>query len=540
MPAIVHNAPAGPARADVLVVGGGPVGLVAANLLAAGGVRTVLVEQHAATSDEAKAISIDDESLRALQRAGLATPVYAILHPGTGTRYYGTRGRPLFHARAAIPYRLGHPFKSPFAQPELERVLLECVRASPCADVRFDTRLEGLTQVGDSVIADLRDLRSGRVEQARFEYLLGCDGGRSTVRRLSGIEMVGRRFEDEWLVVDTTSDPHGQRYAMHHGEPGRPHVVVPGRDGRCRYEFKLRPGEAAAGEPAPEQLVLDLLGRMRPIAPADVERATVYRFNSLVASRWREGRVFLLGDAAHMMPPFAGQGLNSGVRDADNLSWKLASVLKGTTSPALLATYEVERRPHAEAMVRLSTRLGSVVMTSSPLVARVRDAAVRLVGATPAGSRYLTSMRFKPAARHRDGFVFRTVSPAADRLVGTMVDQPRCLDGRGALVLLDDVLGPGFSLVGVGCDDAAWETAREPAIDALLGRRVEVFLDDTMAVDRGGRVGVADADGRMEAVFASWRGHFLLLRPDRYVAAVFGPAGASALAGALRRFVALR
>lgn len=521
-----------PEHVQVLVVGSGPVGLVAAALLGASGVHTAVVERNAATSNEAKAISLDDESLRVLQRAGVAGDVYPILQPGTGTRYFAADGRPLVHAKGRQPFLLGHPFKSPFAQPELERVLLEAVGRFPTVDVCFRSELVGLDEHGDGVRAHLR--RENGTEVLGADFVVGCDGGRSTVRRELGIAMEGRSFDDVWLVADTRRDPHRERYGMHHGDPRRPYVVIPGPGGRCRYELKLSPEERDLEGSALEALALRLIGELRPITAADIERCTSYRFHALVAERWRRGPVFLAGDAAHMMPPFAGQGLNSGIRDADNLSWKLAAVLGGTASDHLLETYETERRPHAQAMVELSVRLGDVVMTSDRRVARVRDAAVRAATRVPPLRRYLAEAHFKPQAVYRRGFVADARRGAGAVLVGRMLPQPRVLRADGAVVLLDDVLGAGFAVLGVGEVADGWKEVE--AVGLPVGRCVQVAMDDEMPEDAEGRVGAADVDGRLERLLSPLRGWMLFLRPDRFVAAAWRPGELDPVRRALSRF----
>ncbi|KAB2388061.1 FAD-dependent monooxygenase, partial [Actinomadura montaniterrae] len=412
-------------RPPVLIVGAGPVGLTTANLLAARGVPVVLAERNASTSDEAKAISLDDESLRTLQAAGLDEAVLEIVVPGTGTRYHDRKGRPLFQARGPEPYRLGHPFKNQFAQPELERVLLQNLKDRDGVDVRFGTRLIGIEDGPGGATAALEEACGTRTEMAA-SWVLGCDGGRSTVRELAGIGMTGTSHRDVWLVADTTGDPHDERYGMHLGRPDRPTVIVPGRDGRCRYEFRLRPGEGEGGTRPDFATIERLVSPYRTITPEQVERATNYTFNAVVADRWRDGRRFLLGDAAHMMPPFAGQGLNSGVRDTANLAWKLAEVWHGRAHERLLDTYEPERRPHAEATVAFSERLGRVVMTVDPMRGRLRDTAVRALLLVPWSRRYLTEMRFRPRAVHAEGVVVRT-GHGDERLVGTQLPQPRVL-----------------------------------------------------------------------------------------------------------------
>ncbi|NUT31715.1 MAG: bifunctional 3-(3-hydroxy-phenyl)propionate/3-hydroxycinnamic acid hydroxylase [Hamadaea sp.] len=511
----------------VLIVGGGPVGLTVANLLSACGVPVTLVERNAATSDEAKAISLDDESLRTLQRAGLADAVLDIVVPGTGTRYFDRKGRPLFHARGPQPYRHGYSFKNQFAQPELERVLLDALKSQPQADVRFSTELVAVHDRGAESQVAVAELRaSGQpgaaTETSRFSWVLGCDGGRSTVRELLGIGMTGTSHDEVWLVADTVGDHHDERYGMHHARPGRPTVIVPGRDGRCRYEFLLHPGEGQKG-PADFATTRRLLAPYRDITAEQIERSTNYTFNAVVADRWREGRCLLLGDAAHMMPPFAGQGLNSGVRDAANVAWKIGEVWHGRAPARLLDTYEQERRPHATAMVRYSQRLGEVVMTTRKGRALLRDAVVRMLLATPPGRRYLTQMRFRPDARQRDGYVF-----GAHPLTGTLLPQPRVLQPPHLRpVPLDDVLGPGFAVLGVEVPATAWDALDTPGWSSLTTpiRRVDVVLDDRLPRAEGDRHAMADADGALRQALHTARNRFVLVKPDRYVAAVMDPAG---------------
>ncbi|MFD9945333.1 bifunctional 3-(3-hydroxy-phenyl)propionate/3-hydroxycinnamic acid hydroxylase [Nonomuraea sp. NPDC059023] len=482
---------------DVAVIGAGPVGMTAAALLAAYGLNVLVVERNPGTSDAPKAISIDDEALRVYQAAGLADRVMRIIVPGTGTKYYGADGEPVFQARAEIPYRFGFPFKNPFAQPDLERELLAHLRDDPRVEVMLSTELVGVSQDGGCVELECRAPEGPLT--IRAAYALGCDGGRSWMRECLAIGMTGRSFDDVWLVADVLGDSHTERYGMHHGDPRRPHVIVPGRDGRCRYEFYLYPGECEAGQAPPYELLQELLKPFRPLAPEQVQRAVTYRFNAVVADSWRSGRCFLLGDAAHMMPPFAGQGLNSGIRDAANLCWKIADVVRGRLPDEVLDTYEIERRPHAEATVALSARLGRIVMTTNPRLARRRDAIVRAMMESPQQRAYLEHMRYRPPQRYRSGLV----EPGA----GAMIGQPRVYDvENGRTRLLDEVLGNGWALLGVGITEALG-TVRPHA---------HIAVGEVMpAMPRT----LVDVDGGLEAEFAAYHGRYVLLRPDRFVAA---------------------
>jgi 3-(3-hydroxy-phenyl)propionate hydroxylase len=504
---------------DVVVVGAGPVGMTAAALLAARGVEVTVLERNAGTSDEPKAISLDDEALRVYQAAGLVDRILRVIVPGVGTRYYDVEGRPVFQARSPQPYRHGYPFKNPFAQPDLERELYEHLVAEPLATVHTGTEVVGLDEDGDGVEVSYRDPVSG-AGRVRAAFALGCDGGRSVVRRSLGIGMSGRSYEENWLVVDVLGDPHDERYGMHHGDPERPRVVIPGRGGRCRYEFLLRPGEGVPDDAPEFALVERLLSPFRAIDPEQVERAVVYRFHALVADRWRVGRVFLLGDAAHMMPPFAGQGLNSGVRDAANLAWKLAEVLAGRLDPAALDSYEQERRPHTEATVRLSERLGRVVMTADPRLARRRDAHFTNALRDPTKRAFYEEMRYRPAHAYRAGLV---IPPAGNvgAQVGVLLGQPRAFDtAAGRTALLDELLGPGWALLGVGVDPPGLEAAAE------LTAALHPSVAQVATMDRlppGPRV-LVDVDGRLDAEFAGYHGRIVLVRPDRFVAGAWRPA----------------
>ncbi|MFE4174018.1 FAD-dependent monooxygenase [Streptomyces sp. NPDC056909] len=525
-----------PAPAPVLIVGGGPVGLTAANLLVARGVPVVLVERNAATSDEAKAISLDDESLRALQPDGLAQRVLDIVVPGTGTRYYDRRGRPLFHARGPRPYRLGHPFKNQFAQPELEKILLDELKSHPLADVRFATELRTVRERADGGGVTAGLAATGGDEDTELldaSWLLACDGARSSVRELCGIGMTGTSHRQVWLVADLTGDRHDERYGMHRGTPDRPTVIVPGRGGRCRYEFLLHPGEGEKGTTPGFETLRRLVAPYRTLDEDQVERCTAYTFNAVVADRWRLGHVLLLGDAAHMMPPFAGQGLNSGIRDAANLVWKVEQVWRGTAVASLLDTYEAERRPHATAVVRYSERLGEVVMTTSRARALVRDLTVRALLRVPAGRDYLTEMRFRPVARHRAGLVV-----GDHPLTGTQLPQPLVLVPPSLRPCpLDDALGESYALLGVDVTEAAWarfDTGDWPG-GALDIRRVDVLLGDRLPSAGGRRAAVADADRGLEEALGAARNRFVLVKPDRYIAAVMGPDDIPAVAAVLRR-----
>jgi len=388
---VAHNGPdpVDAVNPEVLIVGAGPTGLVAAILLGSVGLHTLVVERNPTTSDEPKVVTIDDVALRTLQRAGVGPAIYPAILPGTGTKYYGRRGQLLAYARGAWPPRHGHPVKNPFQQPELERTLLACARRFATVEVRFATAFEALEQDADGVTATLAG-----GEHVRCQFLLGCDGGRSTVRARLDLTMTGSSFREPWIVIDTVNDRHDHRFAMHHGDPTRPHVIVPGRDGCCRYEFLLLPGDAE--EDPSFEFVRTLLAPLptgRASRRHQTDRLHVSRVARRALARWP---LLPAGRCCPHDAPFAGAGLNTGIRDADNLTWKLVMVLRASAGASLLETYEAERRPYAEAIVRLSVRLGRIMMTTNPLRGTIRDVLFAAANRWPRARRYLAEMRFRP------------------------------------------------------------------------------------------------------------------------------------------------
>lgn len=522
-----------PTDADVLIVGGGPTGLAAANDLGQRGIRVVLVEQDPGVAALPRAVSVDDETMRFMQTLGLLEAARRVVLPGTGTKFYGARGQLLAYGRGPERPRYGHPVKNPMDHSEFQQMLLDGTRRFANVDVRHETRFVSFEQSAAEVVALLE--AGGVTEEVRCRYLIGADGGRSVVRSAIGQEpMSGSAFEQRWLVLDTVGDLHEERYAMHHGDPARPRVVIVGRGGRCRYEFLVHDDERPEGTE-----LLDLATRLvtpyRTLDPTDIVRCTIYKFYALVADRFSHGRVFLAGDAAHMMPPFAGQGLNSGLRDAANLSWKLVAVLDGQAGPELLATYTTERRPHVSAIVRLSVRMGSVMMTRSRARAWARDLAFASGRRLPFLSRFFREMRFKPPTAYNSGLVMGDNTPGTP--IGSMLVQPRVINADGQSVFLDDVIGTGFALLGIGVPPQTLDGLTSEVWTRIGAARVHIALDDHLPARAALCTAVADADGLLAEQLAQMRGRIVLVRPDRFVVGAFAPDEEFNFAGEFERLL---
>jgi 3-(3-hydroxy-phenyl)propionate hydroxylase len=513
---------------DVLVVGAGPAGLTVANYLGLMGVRTLVVERNASTVQEPRAVSIDDESLRTMQAIGLVDRVLPTIVSGYGARYDTPNRRPF--ARIAPSAReFGYPRRSAFRQPVLESILHDGLARFESVKLRFGCALESFDQDEAGVTAVLR-AADGTESTVRTGWLAACDGASSTVRSRLGIAMAGSTFEERWLVIDAVDYDNEERDSVAYCDHRRPAITLPGPEGTRRWEFLVKPGERAE-DFFEEGTFRDLLAGLDASPTTNIVRRTVYTFHARIADRWSDGRVFLLGDAAHLTPPYAGQGMNSGQRDALNFAWKVAAVVVGRLPPAILASYERERRDHAWQLIRMAMQIGRVMVPRNWLQTWGQIAFFRCIGLIPPLRDHVLQMRFKPKPRFVDGLMVPDGESPRRTRVGRMFPQPLVSRADGAEVLLDEVIGPRFAVLACGADaEAALAGLGDPLWARLDARRVAILPAGTPS--RGGS-GV-DAVVRADEPLPLAPGELILLRPDRYVAGVFAAAGEAAFCDAFR------
>ena len=425
----------------VIIVGAGPTGLTMGNLLGLAGIDTLILERNCGLSDLPKAIALDDESLRICQAMGLLEPVLQHVLLGVSADYLS--GNYLLERVAPTGRRNGFPPISTFQQPELEAILLAGLQRFACVTVAFQHTVEAFEQTEQSVIVTVHT-PEGNLNKITCAYLLACDGGKSSIRRALSIPMEGSTFAQKWLVIDSINDDDPAKTITFFCNPQRPAVTVPSPQQCRRWEFMLLPGEQEADLLHPEKIRM-LIQQVGGTDHPQIIRQAIYTFHAVLARTFSKGRVFLLGDAAHQMPPFGGQGMNSGLGDAYNLSWKLSLVLQGLAGASLLDTYNQERREHAAQMINLSKFAGNIVMPTSKYRAVIRDAIFFALNTLPAVREYFTEMRIKPEPRYKKGFLLSRTDKAA--LAGLMLPQPEVTTLQGAKVLLDEVLGTGFALL---------------------------------------------------------------------------------------------
>jgi len=508
---------------DVVITGAGPTGLTLANILGLAGIQVLVIERNESTVSAPRAVSIDDESLRTMQAIGLVEEVMRDVAADYGSHYFDRRNRCFLRVEPTTR-EYGFPRRNAFTQPALERTLLEGARRFPNVSLCFSRTVESFTEMGDCIL--LRTKHSdGSEKELRCRYLVGCDGARSTLRKQIGAAMVGGTYPQRWLIVDLASTRERLRQTRVVCDPARPFLTLPGPHGIRRYEFMLRDHEEEALATDPK-FVRDLLLAHGPDADSPVVRRQVYTFHALIADRWNAGRVFLAGDAAHLSPPFAGQGMNSGIRDAFNLGWKLAAVIQGSFDKRLLDTYFEERAPHARELIQLAVRMGQIMMPRSRVHAWLTQTGFRLMRFAPAIQSYFAQMKYKPKPYYRRGFI---ADRRADRLTGRMIAQPIVEKLDRQQVPLDQLLGSGFSLVAFGPDaEQRLADSLKPVLPFPDLRRVAI-LPSIFNAQRPPLRGIEvarDLNGAITHLAPIGATLLMLVRPDRYIAAATSEASA--------------
>lgn len=476
---------------QVVIVGAGPTGVTAATLLAQYGVATTVLDRWSGVYPQPRAVHLDDEVFRILARLGIGESFTAISRPALGLRLIDPRMRVLTEfQRDPNQRRNGYPAANMFDQPELERLLRDNLAHHPEVTLRGNVEVTDIADAGDGTTRITFTDRSDGTEQIiSTDYLLGCDGANSLVRGRIGAQMQDLNFEQRWLVIDVASTEELQQWDGVHQlcDSRRAGTFMRIGPNRYRWEFRLLDGEKAED-----------FGTMATLGPLiapwteyvdqnrlEIIRVAEYTFRAKLADHWRRGKTFILGDAAHLTPPFVGQGLCAGLRDAMNLSWKLAGVVRGRLDPSVLDSYEQERKPHARSMIQLALMVGRA-MTSG---GRAGDMLRGLV---------VPRMHLLPGLRKR---VLDSETPAlsgsalvqgSGKLTGTLCPNPQTPDGR----LLDDVLGSGFAVV-----------TSQQLSDA----------DRAEAQRRGAAVYVAGPGSELAAWLRGGRADAAILRPDRTV-----------------------
>ncbi len=503
-----------PPAFDVAIVGFGPTGAVAAALLGQAGLRVHVCDLREDIYDKPRAVALDHEILRVLDQIGVLAQVEPWIEPFTDSEYVGVDGQLIkCMTTVAPPYPMAYTPSVVFSQPPVERALRDRVAALSTVEVALGSEVVGLVQDDDTVTLRVRSAAQGRAETTQAvvaRHVIACDGASSRVRGLVGIALDDLGFDEPWLVIDVLANPRGlsrlPAVSMQYCEPDRPCSYIIGPRNHRRWEISLKSGED------PQEMAT-AAGAWRALArwigPDDGElwRQASYRFHALVAQRWRAGRVFVAGDAAHQQPPFLGQGLCQGVRDVANLCWKLVAVHERRAGDALLDSYGLERKRHVEQLTARITGIGAVICERDPERAGARDAAMLAAcgGVVRPEPRQSVQPRLQSALL--DASIVDDAEPHASA-IGTLFPQPWIEQGS-ARVRLDALSGTGWRIV---IDDARMASAVPVAIAQQLRSR-------TMEI--GARpAALHECDGVLARWFDRHDCHAAIVRPDHSVHAV--------------------
>jgi 3-(3-hydroxy-phenyl)propionate hydroxylase len=504
-----------PFDADVAIIGYGPTGLSAALSLGHYGVGAIAFEREAAIYPRARAVTVNDAVMRGFQALGVDRDLAAVMDETVALRWVTYDGHEITNMTFP-PSTLGeHPRSFAIYQPKMEEVLRARMRDYEGAvDVRFGVEVIDIDQDADGVTVTSRDVQTGAETKLRARYALACDGGASKTRERLGVKMLGETVEKTWVVIDARVKRWwpNRHILTFWSDKQRPVVDIALALGNHRWEFPLEAHESEKDFATEEQLwpLLNSLGVTKDLV--DIHQHAFYKHHVRHAETWRVGRVFLLGDAAHLMPPWAGQGMQSGIRDAFNLGWKLREVLSGRQPDRLLDTYEVERAPTVAMMTAIAVQLGRIIKQ------QLTEAEMAALAPPPDAPPEEPPLIRPPFLE--GGWVRGSVAP--DSIVGKMVPQPRVANATGKLCLLDDLLGDGFTLLGDGVNPATLLSAEEKAGWDALGARYAKVLG---ANDLGGDADdIIDLNGVLQRWLRGFGARAVALRPDRFVATsdVFG------------------
>jgi len=481
---------------DVSIVGCGPVGKLLAIELGRRGWKVGIFERFHSPYHLPRAVVMDPEIKRILASVCNKERLDKITEPVRDLyEWRNASGQTLL----SLPDWSEASF---FSQPEVEDMLEEVCNSSPMIQIYMGHEAVQLSELSDYVQLTVKD-QEDKEKIITSRYVVGCDGANSWVRSNMDIEVTDLGFSYDWLIVDVI--PHEEREWKPMNwqlcDPERPTTIVSGGPGRRRWEFMRLPSETIEQLNCAETAWKLLETWNLTPDNATLERHAVYTFRARWAETWRKGRVLLAGDAAHLMPPFYGQGMNSGMRDAKNLGWKLDLVLSGKVEEEFLDTYTAERKPHALDLINSSIHLGKVICMADPKEAAARDEAYLTGNAPP----------FPEFPALTDGILNRNIDGVPSSLVGkvSLPAQVYYQEEQGAL---EDVIGEGWKIISINEDPRKVLSEEHLAFLNVLGTH---FVHVTP--DQSSSQAVVDVDGEYTKYFKENDIEVLIVRPDYYV-----------------------
>ena len=349
---------------DVAIVGFGPTGGTLANLLALQGFSILIIEKEKSFYPLPRAVHFDDEIMRVFQTIGITDKFLKHTIINKGTKFVNSKNRVVLDwPRPRSVTENGWYPSYRFHQPDLERKLRRRLKEFKKVSVMQNTKVNSLKEEKNSVKLCIENINNNKISEITAKYIIGCDGARSTIRKQIKAKFQNLGFTQKWAVVDLILKKNKKELpdrTIQYSNSKRPATYCRNVGKRRRWEFAINNNESEKKVLSNSYIWNFLKPWLKP-SEALMERKTIYTFQSAISKKWKKGRVFLAGDAAHLMPPFMGQGMCAGVRDASNLAWKIAYCLKNNHSEKLLNTYQSERYSNVIEYIKTTVKMGEFV-----------------------------------------------------------------------------------------------------------------------------------------------------------------------------------
>ncbi len=481
---------------DVVIIGAGPCGVSAANMLGQQGINTLIVDKEADIVTHPRAVGMCEEGSRIIDSIDILDDPELEFRLVNSIQFQNRKNESVFHADT-YKKKNGHSIIRTFHQPDLELSLRKSLARWDCVDLAVSTELLEFNDLGHGIDITLK--KGDDIKTIRSRYLLACDGASSSIRQTLDIGYEGATYPQDWMILDIENNPVDSSEIIFSINPERPSVTLPGPGKKRRWEFVVKK------EDDPDQLFSDdnlakLLSNWGDVKDMQVSRKAVYTFHARSANQYKKGNVFLMGDAAHITPPFAGQGMMAGLRDAYNLCWKISAVLKKELSPSILDSYQSERLPQCKQVIKFAQSMGTVILPQNKKVAKARDVIINLLGVLGVHSK-TKGVPVDKIPNHINGGYFKHL--LTQKVLKT-----------GFEILADKLLDSHFNLLG-------WDVNPEKYLDtktlarwhSMSGKKV-TFTDDVSASKNNDASVLINKGQEYKKMLASGK-RILVIRPDK-------------------------
>ncbi len=489
---------------DVIIVGAGPCGATAANMLGQSGISTLVIDKEADIVNIPRAVGMCEGGSRIMDTIDILDDSDLDFRQINSVHFTNKNQKSVFHADLYEPED-GHRLLRTFHQPDLEKSLRKSLKSYQCVDLATSTELLEFNDHGTGV--SLKIKRGGEISQVEGRYLLACDGASSPIRSKLDIGFTGATYPQQWMILDVENNPQHSSEVVFGIDPERPSVTLPGPGNKRRWEFVVKKDDNPDELFEPQNLA-KLLGSWGNVEDMEVSRKAVYTFHARTASKYQQGNIFLLGDSAHITPPFAGQGMMAGLRDAQNLCWKITAVINKELSPSVLDSYQVERIPQSRQVIKFAQHMGNVILPQNPLVAKIRDGVIKVLGWLGLHSETKGAPLDK-IPNHINGAYIKHF--LIGKLFKTGFELPQhLLTKDDKEILADKLIGENFCLLG-------WDVNPEEHLDAktlarwksMAGKKA-IFTGNQLAAQSA----LVNKSEEYKRLFAGGK-RVLVVRPDK-------------------------